>query len=157
MTGNPTVNINEVIMTKADGSAATNGYVPDEDSGKPALIDGTKVKLWKHDPGKIGVINNVFGGGNAAEVIGTTHVNVGTTAEEPFASLPMTPVFDEHNNPVYEVDATTGEPTSIQKMIPQTKPVVGADIRGNVYGGGNEAKVTGDTNVVIGKEKVTTP
>jgi hypothetical protein len=30
--------------------------------------------------------------------------------------------------------------------------VVGADIRGNVYGGGNKAKVTGNTNVIIGKE-----
>jgi hypothetical protein len=29
---------------------------------------------------------------------------------------------------------------------------VGADIRGNVYGGGNEAQVTGNTNVVVGKE-----
>ena len=32
------------------------------------------------------------------------------------------------------------------------KTVVGADIRGNVYGGGNAADVTGRTNVVIGKE-----
>ena len=31
------------------------------------------------------------------------------------------------------------------------KTVKGADIRGNVYGGGNAAEVTGDTNVVIGK------
>ena len=34
--------------------------------------------------------------------------------------------------------------------------VVGADIRGNVYGGGNEAEVTGNTNVVIGKDGTTT-
>ena len=31
-------------------------------------------------------------------------------------------------------------------------PVKGADIRGNVYGGGNNAEVTGDTNVVIGRK-----
>ena len=31
-------------------------------------------------------------------------------------------------------------------------PIKGADIRGNVYGGGNNAAVTGNTNVVIGKE-----
>ena len=37
-------------------------------------------------------------------------------------------------------------------------PVIGADIRGNVYGGGNAAVVTGNTNVTIGKEPtVTTP
>ena len=29
--------------------------------------------------------------------------------------------------------------------------VVGANIIGNVYGGGNQANVTGDTNVVVGR------
>ena len=33
--------------------------------------------------------------------------------------------------------------------------VQGADIRGNVYGGGNAAEVTGDANVVIGKSEST--
>ena len=31
------------------------------------------------------------------------------------------------------------------------KKVLGVDIRGNVYGGGNNAAVTGNTNVNIGK------
>ena len=31
--------------------------------------------------------------------------------------------------------------------------VLGADIRGNVYGGGNNAEVTGNTDVIIGKKK----
>ena len=30
--------------------------------------------------------------------------------------------------------------------------IIGADIRGNVYGGGNNAVVTGSTNVTIGKK-----
>ena len=34
--------------------------------------------------------------------------------------------------------------------------VKGANIVGNVYGGGNEAEVTGNTNVVIGKQETTT-
>jgi len=33
-----------------------------------------------------------------------------------------------------------------------TPTVVGADIRNNVYGGGNEAEVTGSTNVIIGRQ-----
>lgn len=33
--------------------------------------------------------------------------------------------------------------------------VLGVDIRGNVYGGGNAANVSGDTNVIIGKETTT--
>ena len=135
--GNPMVNINEVIMTKSDGSPAANGYDPADDTGKPSLIDGTKVKLWKHEAGKMGVINNVFGGGNEADVIGTTYVNIGTTTEEEMESLK--------------------DMSDINNVIVVKKPVVGADIRGNVYGGGNNAGVTGNTNVVIGKEKVTTP
>ena len=186
VTGNPMVNINEVVLKKADGSDATNAYkVEDESEGAlPSLIDGTTVKLYPHEAGKIGVIGNVFGGGNAAEVIGSTYVNIGTEAETPFVSLPMVPVLDANNQPVYETDQNgnpvyeivngqrvqetdaNGTPLyesdgetpkwkRVQKKTPQTKPVVGADIQGNVYGGGNAAKVTGNTNVVIGQEKTT--
>ena len=34
---------------------------------------------------------------------------------------------------------------------------LGVDIRDNVYGGGDEAEVTGDASVTIGKKKVETP
>ena len=34
----------------------------------------------------------------------------------------------------------------------EEKDVQGVDIRGNVYGGGNNAKVTGDSKVKIGKK-----
>ena len=35
------------------------------------------------------------------------------------------------------------------------KPVIGVNITGNVYGGGNAADVTGNTNVIIGKDEPT--
>ena len=121
MIGNPTVNINVV-----EGGRAYEGE-------NQQLEDGTKVTLYKRDAdAKIGVIGDVFGGGNAAKVIGNTTVNVGTTTEEQMVSLQTT---DEKGN-----------------VIVIKKPVVGADIRGNVYGGGNNAEVTGHTNVVIGKK-----
>ena len=122
MIGNPTVNINVV-----EGGRAYEGE-------NQQLEDGTKVTLYKRDAdAKIGVIGDVFGGGNAAKVIGNTTVNVGTTTEEQMVSLQTT---DEKGN-----------------VIVIKKPVVGADIRGNVYGGGNNAEVTGHTNVVIGKKQ----
>ena len=34
----------------------------------------------------------------------------------------------------------------------RTKTVLGVDIKNNVFGGGNQADVTGKTNVKIGKE-----
>ena len=124
VTGNPTVNINEVIVTNESGT--NHAFDPaDTDTGRPAFIDGVKVKLYPHDAGKMGVIGNVFGGGNAAQVVGNTYVNIGAETTQTFISI--------------EGDSAV-------------KTVAGADIRGNVYGGGNQAEVTGDTNVNIGKK-----
>ena len=129
--GNPTVNINEVIVT--DGNGTNHAYDPSAaDTGRPAFINGVDVKLYPHEAGKMGVIGNVFGGGNAAQVDGNTYVNIGTTASEEFVSV--------------EDDDTT---TDVNEHV---KTVVGADIRGNVYGAGNNAEVTGNTNVNIGKK-----
>ena len=116
--GNPTININ--VVKGANNTVKDWSY-----NGKTINFDdGSTVTLPVHEEGKIGAIGNVFGGGNAAAVIGNTQVNIGTEASVVFESL-------------------TG--------AERTKTVEGADIRGNVYGGGNQAKVTGKTNVVIGK------
>ena len=124
--GNPTVNINVVEGGREYGGETRK------------LDDGSNVTLYaRSKDGKIGVIGNVFGGGNAAKVEGTTHVNIGTTTEEQMVSLQTK---DDKGN-----------------VIVVKKPVVGADIRGNVYGGGNQAEVTGGTNVTIGEKKITTP
>ena len=80
--------------------------------------------------GAIGTITgNVYGGGNEAKVEGNTHVNIGT-------KLGQSIVF------VSPVGATEAQ---------RTKVVKGAKIRGNIYGGGNKAEVTGNTNVIIGR------
>ena len=129
MVGNPSVNINEVQVVNA--KALTQAQI-DNDTSKPAFIDGTTVRLYPHESGKMGVIGNVFGGGNAAKIIGNTTVNVATKATETFDSVADDP-------------STTADE--------RVKTVVGADIRGNVYGGGNNAAVTGNANVNIGKKE----
>ena len=119
MVGNPTVNVN-----------VTNGkYYNDDVSvvGENAKTPGD-YPIPSHAKGKMGAINNVFGGGNAAKVIGNTNVNIGTQSTVDYVS--------KGSN---ETEAQTG------------LTVLGADIRGNVYGGGNNAEVTGNTNVTIGK------
>lgn len=119
--GNPTININ--VVKGANNAVEGWSY-----NGKTIDFgDGSTVTLPLHETGKIGAIGNVFGGGNAAAVIGNTQVNIGTEDSVVFESL-------------------TGTEAE------RTKDVEGADIRGNVYGGGNQAKVTGKTNVVIGKK-----
>ena len=107
MVGSPTVNINMIpgnyavrIDSDGDGNADNNS-------------------------GALGTIGTVFGGGNAAEVMGNTYVNVGTAA--------------------VKVKHMTGADQT-------TEYDAGANITGNVYGGGNQADVTGKTNVTVGHE-----
>lgn len=125
MVGNPHVNIN--VVEDATTTAQTRTDNAAEYAGDTLMIEGHIVVLPAHKKGKMGAIRTVFGGGNAAEVIGDTYVNVGTLAEVEMETLP-------------KVEGQT-----------QKKAVAGADIRGNVYGGGNNAKVTGNTHVQIGK------
>ena len=132
VTGNPTVNINEVVGDHAtvmtwpyhQTTKVENGQtVPD--AGKTITFsDGTSVTMPTHESGKIGAIGTVFGGGNAAQVTGNTNVNVGTEATIKYTS-------DAASDP--------------------DRNVVGVDIRGNVFGGGNKADVTGNTEVVVGR------
>ena len=115
VTGNPTVNINEVVGKNAS-------YSPWEYPGKTITFNEGDVTLPEHTAGAIGVIGEVFGGGNAADVIGNTTVNIGTAET---------------------VDYVSTVETGIK--------VEGANILGNVYGGGNNADVSGNANVVVGR------
>lgn len=115
VTGNPTVNINEVVGKNAS-------YSPWEYPGKTITFSEGDVTLPEHTAGAIGVIGEVFGGGNAADVIGNTTVNIGTAETVDYVS-------------------------AAEKGI----KVEGANILGNVYGGGNNANVSGKANVVVGR------
>ena len=136
MIASPTVNINESLGTP-DTYPTTGDYDANGFKGKTIKFDEGKstehtVTLPAHTKGKMGAIGDVFGGGNAAEVKGNTTVNIGTLSENTFVSVDDDPATTETDE--------------------SKKPVLGADIRGNVYGGGNNAEVTGNTNVVIGKK-----
>jgi hypothetical protein len=123
-TGNKTISFAEFRRTD-DG-----GFALDNQSNR--IIDYKTIDLYLPPfTSGIGVINNVYGGGNAAKVIGNTHVNIGTATDE--SVIFITP---------------TSEPLDANR----THTVKGANIRGNVYGGGNAADVTGKTKVQIGKK-----
>ena len=113
--GNPTVNINEVVGKNAS-------YSQWEYPGKTITFSEGDVTLPEHTPGAIGVIGEVFGGGNAADVKGNTTVNIGTAETVDYVS-------------------------AAEKGI----KVEGANILGNVYGGGNNANVSGKSSVVVGR------
>ena len=155
MVGSPTVNINVVADKNSKAQTVKKTIMKDDEetevliadyAGETITIDEGKssehtVYRPDHEAGRIGAINNVYGGGNAAKVIGDTHVNIGTLEKVRMRTL-------EVNNDGTLID----NPTEAQ--IEENKKVVsGVDIRGNVYGGGNAAEVTGRTNVIIGKEQ----
>lgn len=93
--------------------------------------DEVTIHQPEHKAGEIGAIGNVFGGGNAANVIGNTNVKIGTLTTITYESIDDNPATEDTNE--------------------SERSVTGVDIRGNVYGGGNNAEVTGNTNVEIGK------
>jgi hypothetical protein len=146
MVGNPTVNINEAYGKYYNEDVSVVG----ENAKTP-----NNYPIPSHAKGKMGAISNVFGGGNAAKVIGSTTVNIGTLKEvylvkEVTADTTLPDgCYIRKNDGTYS--SATG-PASADVTYYEKKTVQGVDIRGNVYGGGNNAEVTGNTNVIIGKQ-----
>ncbi len=152
MVGNPTVNVNEAYGKYYDKDESIVG----ENAKTP-----NNYPIPSHAKGKMGAISNVFGGGNAAKVIGNTTVNIATldvvyvvkqvTVGETVSGLYTRSGAGTTASPfVYTATASTDvavDGTTYYEKL----DVQGVDIRGNVYGGGNHAEVTGNGNVSIGK------
>ena len=152
MVGNPTVNVNVAYGRYYDNDVSVVG-----ENAKTA----NNYPIPSHAKGKMGAISNVFGGGNAAKVIGNTNVNIATldevyvvkqvTVGETVSGLYTRSGAGTTASPfVYTATASTDvavDGTTYYEKL----DVQGVDIRGNVYGGGNNAEVTGNGNVVIGK------
>ena len=145
MVGNPTVNVNEVY-----------GKYYDDD--RSIVAEGAKTPnhypIPSHAKGKMGAIHTVFGGGNAAKVMGNTTVNIGTLEDvyivkEVATGDPVSGYYTRDSNGEYHAASGAAQDGTTYY---EKKTVLGADIRGNVYGGGNNAEVTGDAKVKIGKK-----
>ena len=130
--GNTTVNIN---MTK--------GYWADKIYPK-TQSDGITPNTNEDDriPNSLGIIGNVYGGGNSGRVRGNTTVNIGTETSVGYITEPK----HFRTNPSTALTKTDGL---------YVIPVAGANITGNVFGGGNKADVTGNSNVNICTKDVT--
>jgi len=126
VTGNPHVNIDM-------SHGFVNGVYDDQDDNVTSTYE-TAREL------PLGTVGTVFGGGNAADVVGDTYINIGTKTEVTLESLFVdTSDMDEYNK--YNPVGWTA-----------VRPVEGVNIVGNVYGGGNNAHVSGQTHVVVGRE-----
>jgi len=155
--GYKTITFSEYVRTD-DG-----GFVDEDHDGNRDVVEPTPtitVFYPKHTTGKIGGVNNVYGGGNAAMVQGNTTVNIGTNVEVYMADNSVN-TGDNLGNDHYTLDTDGEYKAATGNAIDGTTyykkyTVKGASITGNVYGGGNQAVVTGNTNVTIGKESTTT-
>lgn len=93
-------------------------------------------------PDALGIIGNVFGGGNSGRVRGNTTVNIGTETSVGYVTEPK----QFRADPAVPLTPTDGL---------YVVAVAGANITGNVFGGGNKADVTGNSNVNICTKDVT--
>ena len=170
--GNPQVNVNVHEGKYYNTFKGSDNVINDN-----AKVVGSAVKysesdagyangypIPSHAKGAIGAINDVFGGGNEAKVIGNPTVNIGTEAgEEVYAEVYVktgesvegyyTSSINAETGAV-EYTATAATDVAVAGTTYYLKTVKAVDIRGNVFGGGNNAEVEGDTNVVIGKKKL---
>ena len=154
LAGNPTINVN-VATGWVDGQYKGTG---DQD---PKHIYHAAPQDLTPD----GTIGAIFGGGNAAKVIGNTNINIGDQSTVEMHSLTvLKQKIEESENDKLTMGGIVFELTQDGKSITYTvqgqnspaitKPIIqnvnGAAISGNVYGGGNQAAVTGETNVQVG-------
>ena len=156
LTGNKTISFQQ-FQRNDDGSFV---YDP-SDTEHTRLTETKDINLYlpPHAAGEIGGINNVYGGGNEAVVDGNTQVSIGT---EKYVLINTIAEGDDLTGKNYYTRSGAGTAESPYQYTKATGTasankeyyalVKGANILGNVYGGGNEANVTGQSNVVIGKE-----
>jgi hypothetical protein len=172
LVGNPTVNINVCEGKYYNTFKGSDNVINDN-----AKVVGAAVKysesdagyangypIPSHAKGAIGAINDVFGGGNEAKVIGNPTVNIGTEAgEEVYVAVEVKEGEELKGYCTRTGEGTTESPYQYSELTEGTAPntaiyylktVKAVDIRGNVFGGGNNAVVTGNTEVVIGKKKI---
>ena len=126
------------------------------------LTEPKSINLYlpPHAAGEIGGINNVYGGGNEAEVEGNTQVSIGTEKYVLINTITEGDDLTDKNYYIRSSGAGTEESPYVYEKATGTASanteyyalVKGANIVGNVYGGGNEANVMGSTNVTIGKQ-----
>ena len=147
LVGNPHINVN-IVKGWVDGQNATYS-TPQELAND-------------------GVIGTIYGGGKKAKVIGDTYIFIAdqetvemqslkdlktkinsSTGSEPSSTITFGVTGSGDTEAI--TYTKSGESTaSLTKTIIQT--VNGATINGNVYGGGNEADITGSSHIKIGPE-----
>ena len=155
LAGNPTINVN-VATGWVDGQYKGTG-----DNDPNHIYHATPQVLAD------GTIGAIYGGGNAAKVIGSTTIHIGDQATVEMESLKaLKAKIKANNGPLImggmKFELSQDENSIIytvqgQQNSAMTRTIIqdvnGATISGNVYGGGNQADVTGGTKINVGPEQ----
>ena len=104
-------------ITNIYGASNQTAYTPNNESAVSPVVNVIHIAQTE------GVKGNIYGGGNLAGVTANPKVNIGYDATTMYQYIPK----DEDDNPIYP--------------LPETPR---AYVTGNVFGGGNQAGVTGD-------------
>ena len=134
----------------------TYNYTKITDQNERAKSGVQYWRLWMNGTvnNEIGTIGNVFGGCFEGVVNGNTKVNIGTETKVPILKRNGEGIIvDAYGAVIYDSD---GKLLPGKTMVYVDNPVRGAHITGDVYGGGENADVTGNTEVYIGTKDGTT-
>jgi hypothetical protein len=156
LTGNKTISFQQFVRDdKGD-------FLYEDENKTIRRTENIDINLYlpPHAAGEIGGINNVYGGGNEAVVDGNTQVSIGTEKYVLMNTIAEGDDLTDKNYYIRSSGAGTEESPYVYEKATGTASanteyyalVKGANILGNVYGGGNEANVTGSTNVNIGRK-----
>ena len=149
---NVTISYAEVSPTPSEGTSVVGYYTKSGDNYIPASTsDGESTYYEKLVTGDIdeaiGTIGSVYGGGKQGQVIGDAQVNIGSLTEIPIMKRNASGVIvDTSDQSIYDGE---GKQRSDAVIAYVNKPVKGAHIIGDVFGGGEKAEVTGSTEVFI--------
>ena len=143
------------------GSLIVGLYQCDDESANPKTYTkitdqtarytgGTYYRLWMNGivNAGIGTIGNVFGGCFEGALVGNTKINIGTETQVKILKRDETTkaIVDAEGHEIY----LNGKLIKGKTVAYVDKPVVGVHITGNVYGGGERADITRNTDVNIG-------
>ena len=161
LAGNPTINVN-----------VATGWVDGQYRGTSNNDPNSQYHAAPQTLTPDGVIGTIFGGGNEARVIGNTTVNISDQTTVEMSSLNSIKNRIEasqekkviNGGMVFELtDDKKGIKYTVegQNQPAMTQPIIqtvnGATITGNVYGGGNNAEVTGNTYITVGPDGTPQP
>ena len=120
---------------------------------KPGVEDPNKdYANTKYKYTAIGTIDTIFGGGNMADVNGDSYIFIGTRDSITVHDVKKG-VYDvisvgrsDIKDPAFAIDADSTATKDLRIRVE------GANITGNIYGGGNMANITGKTYIKVGPE-----